>query len=83
MDCSAKVSAQRATAQALDYRRVVRIRLTDGAVLSHSEKLAAAKTPVKPYAGPQISRSESPAYVPSLDPVRIPGTVDASKIKAK
>lgn len=66
----------------LDYKRVVRIRLTDGTFLNEPPS-DPNKVPGRPYVGKGVSRSESHGYVPSRDPVRVPGTVDRAKLKSK
>jgi hypothetical protein len=68
----------------LNYKRVVRIRLTDGAFLPTDEKPADPnKVPGRPYVGSGVTRGDSAAYVPSLDPVRQPGKMDTAKLKTK
>lgn len=61
-----------------DYRRVVRIRLTDGMVLPEGEKLPDAKMPVRPFIGdlvPRMTEGNGKIYTPSLDPVRSAGKI--------
>jgi hypothetical protein len=78
------LKAQGAGPELLDYKRVVRVRLTDGAFLDAAEKPTDPnKLPARPFAGAGVSRGDSPGYVPSLDPVRVPGTVDRSRLKTK
>jgi hypothetical protein len=73
-----------AKSELLDYKRVIRVRLTDGAFLDAVEKLTDPnKIPGKPFVGEAVSRGDSHGYVPSLDPVRVEGRVDPEKLKMK
>jgi hypothetical protein len=62
----------------VNHRRTVFVRLTDGEFLKEkpTEK---DKIPVTPYQGKNITRSEAPLYVPSLDPVRVEGKLKEAK----
>lgn len=66
----------------IDYKRVIRIRLTDGTFLPADEKITDPnKVPGRPYFGEAIGRSATGLYVPSLDPVRVAGRIDPDKTK--
>lgn len=54
--------------------RIVRVRLTDGRVITDEELVDSNKIPVRPFVG-DLANKERPqhAYEPSLDPVRVPG----------
>jgi hypothetical protein len=68
----------------LSYKRVVRVRLTDGVFLPAGEKLTDPnKIPGRPYVGEGMPRGDMRGYVASVDPVRIPGTLDRSKLKSE
>ena len=63
----------------MNYARTVWVSLSDGKFLDKkpSEK---EKIPVRPFAGDLLKRGEAMQnYRPSLDPVRIAGTVVESK----
>ncbi len=64
-------------AKAKQPPRTVRVSLTDGRLIPADEKLSEAKTPVRPWQGPEHFEGNDPkvreGYVPSLDPVRTPG----------
>lgn len=65
--------------------RIVRVSLTDGSILPADAKLSQEKTPVRPFIGPaEPPNDESKAregFVPSLDPVRVPGKFGGSTPK--
>ena len=66
-----------AGAEAVAYRRVVRLRLSDGSPLGPKEVLTREQTPVRPFIG-ELTRRASDGqrfYRPSLDPVRVGGKV--------
>jgi hypothetical protein len=52
----------------------VRVRLTDGRIITDEELVDSNKIPVRPFVG-DLANKERPqhAYEPSLDPVRVPG----------
>lgn len=54
--------------------RIVRVRLTDGQIITNEELVDSNKIPVRPFVG-NLANKERPqyAYEPSLDPVRVPG----------
>lgn len=54
--------------------RIVRVRLTDGRIITDEELVDSNKMPVRPFVG-DLATKERPqyAYQPSLDPVRVPG----------
>lgn len=54
--------------------RIVRVRLTDGRIITDEKLADSNKIPVRPFVG-ELANKERPqyAYEPSLDPVRIPG----------
>jgi hypothetical protein len=60
-----------------DYRRTVRISLTDGTFLDPGAKSAGPnKVPARPFVGELVKRGDAMKnYVPSLDPVRVAGKV--------
>ena len=63
--------------------RTVRVRLTDGRIITHEKLTDAKKIPVRPFVG-ETANKERPqyAYEPSLDPVRVPGQfVDRDRSK--
>lgn len=73
-----------ANSDLLSYKRLVRVRLTDGVFLSSNEKLADVnKIPGRPYVGDGLPRGEMRGYVTSIDPVRVAGTLDRSKLKTE
>jgi hypothetical protein len=54
--------------------RIVRVDLTTGKLLDPTAALGEAKTPVRPFQGPdRITQDEQYLWQPSLDPVRIAG----------
>lgn len=55
--------------------RIVRIRLTDGRIMTNEEFVDSNTIPVQPFVG-ELANKERPqyAYEPSLDPVRLPGS---------
>lgn len=57
--------------------RIVRVSLTDGSVLPADARLSHEKTPVCPVVGPaeppDAETKTREGFVPSLDPVRVPG----------
>jgi len=56
--------------------RIVRVDLTTGKLLDPSAALGEAKTPVRPFQGPdRITQDEQYLWLPSLDPVRKAGTI--------
>ena len=56
--------------------RTVRVDLTSGKLLEPSATLDEAKTPVRPFQGPpSITQDEQYLWHPSLDPVRVAGTI--------
>jgi hypothetical protein len=61
----------------VDYRRVVRIDLATGEFLDPRQESAdSSSVPVAPFQGKLLKRGdEMKNYVPSLDPVRVPGTM--------
>lgn len=66
-------------AAAVNYRRVVRVSLTDGSLLDATKKSEdASKVPGRPFVGDLVKRGGAQkTYVPSLDPVRVAGTYRA------
>lgn len=59
----------------VSYRRPVWVLLADGTLLDR-KPTDPAKAPVRPFAGGPVKRGDAmKAYVPSLDPVRVPGGV--------
>ena len=72
-------------AEAAKYKRVVRVRLTDGVVLEAAKKLNEPnRVPVRcfvPLEG--FTRAGQEQFVPSLDPVRVAGKLDPTKNKLK
>jgi hypothetical protein len=63
----------------LNYRRTVRVSLTDGTFLDKppTEK---DKTPVRPFVGDLVKRGDAMKnYVPSADPVRVAGRIASPK----
>lgn len=65
--------------EVVNYRRPVYVSLADGAFLDEkpTEK---ERTPVRPFVGDLVKRGDAMKnYVPSLDPVRVPGTSSPEK----
>lgn len=66
-------------AEVVNYRRTVWVSLADGTFLDRkpTEK---DKVPVRPFVGDTVKRGdEMKRYVPSLDPVRVPGKIASDK----
>ena len=56
--------------------RIVRVDLTTGKLLEPSATLGEAKTPVRPFQGPdRITQDQQYLWQPSLDPVRVAGAI--------
>jgi len=73
-----------AASDLLAYKRVVRVRLTDGAFLSPAEnRIDPNKIPGRPYVGEGMPRGDMRGYVASIDPVRVAGTLDRAKLKSE
>ncbi len=65
-------------------RRVVRVSLIDGTFLDPDAKVTDRnKVPARPFVGDLVKRGseEQKRYVPSLDPVRMPGKVSRTTDK--
>jgi hypothetical protein len=61
--------------EVVNYRRPVNVSLADGRFLDR-EPTEKEKVPVRPFVGGLVKRGEEQrSYVPSLDPVRVPGKV--------
>ncbi len=59
---------------AVPETRMVRVRLTDGRIVTGDEVADSNKIPVRPFVGDLASKDRSQAaYEPSLDPVRVEG----------
>jgi hypothetical protein len=64
--------------EVVNYRRTVWVSLTDGTFLDQ-KPTDPNKIPVRPFVGGLVRRGEAMKnYVPSLDPIRVPGKVVAS-----
>lgn len=56
--------------------RIVRVDLTKGTILDPSAKLEETRQPIRPFLGPdRITQDEQYLWQPSLDPVRLAGTI--------
>ncbi len=65
-----------------NYRRTVRIDLTNGAFLDPTKKLGNNKVPGRPFCDDLINRGDAKGFQSSLDPVRVKGkyvTLESSK----
>jgi len=61
-------------AEVRNYRRVVRIQLTDGAMLDPTARISDVnKTPVKPFRDELSKRGDLKGFQASLDPIRVVG----------
>lgn len=64
--------------EVLNYRRVVRVSLTQGTFFSADTLLSAQKLPGRPFVGELVKRGSEGQknYLPSLDPVRSAGKIN-------
>jgi len=65
-----------------NYRRTVRVQLTDGVLLDPNVKIADVnKIPIKPFRDALITRGDAKGFQASLDPLRVTGKFIAAEPK--